>query len=544
MNASPSNGNRAEREATSMTTGALSLVRTALAAGVEVCFANPGTTEMPIVAALDRTPGFRVVLGLFEGVCTGAADGWARMRGTPAATLLHLGPGFANGYANLHNARRAHTPLVNWIGDHASRHLPFDPPLRTDITALAGSVGWCRSVRSAAEMAEASLAAVEAALGPPGGVATLILPSECQWEAGPAPLSVTPSGRRRPPGDAALRQAAALLRQGNTGLLLGGDALTVAGLRAAGRLATATSCQVWVETFPSRRECGRHVPHFPALPYFPEQATEALGGLSGLVVAGAVDPIAFFAYPGQPSRLLPEQAALCVLADPAGEVDAGLALEALAAELDATRQLDIRADPPEFVPRPLPLSPDGLCRTLAARLPENAVVVNEATTTGLGWNAVHAGHAAPHTMLFITGGAIGQGLPNALGASIACPDRRVVAFQADGSGLYTLQALWSMVRENVDVTVVICANRCYRILQVELARAGLRQPGPTAQGLTDLTRPTIDWQALAEGFGMPACRVDTEAALAGALSRSFGRRGPSLIEAVLTEEGAQGPLQN
>ena len=139
-----------------MSTGALSLVNTALRAGVEVCFANPGTTEMPIVVALDRIPGMRVVLGLFEGVCSGAADGWARMTGRPAATLLHLGPGLANGLANLHNARRARTPVVNWIGDHATRHLAFDAPLTSDIAALTGSVGWTHTVKSSHEMAKAS----------------------------------------------------------------------------------------------------------------------------------------------------------------------------------------------------------------------------------------------------------------------------------------------------------------------------------------------------------------------------------------------------
>lgn len=369
-----------------MNTGAFSLVVTALRAGVEICFANPGTTEMPIVVALDRVSGMRVVLGLFEGVCTGAADGWARMTGRPAATLLHLGPGFANGIANLHNVRRAHTPVINWIGDH---------------------------------------------------------------------------------------------------------------------------------------------------PYFPEQATEALANVASLVLAGTRDPVAFLTYPDQPSRLLPEGAALYILADPEAGADAALALEALAQELDATAVAMLPRTMPAFMPGGQPLTPDTLCRALAAFTPENAIVVNEAATTGLTWNAVHASNAAPHTMLFITGGAIGQGLPNALGAALACPDRRVIAFQADGSGLYTLQALWSMARENADVTVVVCANRRYRILQAELARGGVIEPGPKAQALTDLTRPVVDWPALGKGFGVPGCSVRTGAEFADALLRSFAERGPSLIEAVL-----------
>ena len=246
-----------------MSTGALTLVETAVYAGVEVCFANPGTTEMPIVVALDRVPGMRVVLGLFEGVCTGAADGWARMTGRPAATLLHLGPGLANGLANLHNARRARTPVVNWIGDHATRHLAVDSPLTSDIVALTGSVGWTRSVKSVHEMAQASLAAVEAALGPPGRVASLIIPADCQWEPGPEPLSVTPSPPFRETPSSATREAAALLRKGRGAILLGSNALTARGLHAAARVAAATTCGVWIETFPSCQECGRHVPFFP-----------------------------------------------------------------------------------------------------------------------------------------------------------------------------------------------------------------------------------------------------------------------------------------
>jgi len=488
---------------------------------------------MPIVLALDRIPGMRVVLGLFEGVCTGAADGWARMRGRPAATLLHLGPGFANGIANLHNARRARTPVVNWIGDHATRHLAFDAPLTSDIAALTGSVGWTRTVTSASEMAEASLAAVEAALGPPGRVASLILPADCQWEAGPEPLSITPSPVFREIPNSEIETAAHLLHRGAGGILLGGNALTARGLHAAARVAAATSCSVWIETFPSCQECGRHLPDFPALPYFPEKARKALENVTNLVLAGAREPVAFFAYPDQPSRLAPEGATLHSLVDPDMGVDAALALEALAQELNAPGG----AAPPraiqEYAPANQPLEPDNLGRTIAAFTPEDAIVVNEAATTGLFWNAVYAAKAAPHTMLFLTGGAIGQGLPNALGASLACPDRRVIAFQADGSGLYTLQALWSMARESTDVTVVVCANRRYRILQAELARAGLTEPGPKAQSLTELTQPVIDWTSLAKGFGVPACSVETDTELADALARALAESGPTLIEAVL-----------
>lgn len=538
-----------------MRTGADSLVQAAAAAGVEVCFANPGTTEMPLVLALERATRLRTVLGLFEGVCTGAADGWARMRSRPAATLLHLGPGLANGLANLHNARRARTPVVNWIGEHPARHLPFDAPLTSDIAALAGWAGWVRTVNSAREMAAASLAAVQAAVGPPGRAASLIIPADCQWEpAGEEPAVAVPEGRWCPPVSAtAVAEAAGLLRRGGGALLLGSDALGERGLRAAARVAAATGCGVWVESFPSRWERGRHLPAFSTLPYFPDQARAALAGVTSLVLAGAREPVAFFAYPDQPSPFAPPGATVLALADPDVGEDAALVLEALAEELGAPATLAPRvpvsglpeptsaapaagmapARQPHFEPTGRPLDPDVLGRAMAALAPEGAIVVNEAATTGFVWSAQHAAAAEPHTMLGLTGGSIGQGLPNALGAALACPDRRVIAFQADGSALYTVQALWSMARESVDVTVVVCANRRYRILQVELARAGVEEPGPVARDVTDLTRPVVDWTALAQGFGVPACRAETDLKLDEALRRSLTDPGPRLIEAVL-----------
>ncbi len=517
-----------------MNTGADALIETARRAGVEVCFANPGTTEMDLVLALERVSGIRVVLGLFEGVCTGAADGWARMTGRPAATLLHLGPGLSNGLANLHNARRARSPVVNWIGEHAVRHLSVDAPLTSDIAALAETVGWTRTIRSAGEMAEASLAAVEAALGPPGRVASLILPADCQWSSGPEPLSGIPSPGRPEPASASIREAARRLKKGRGGLLLGDNALTERGLKAAARVSAAASCTVWTETLPARRECGLHLPHFTALPYFPDQAAKALEAIDHLVLAGAREPVAFFAYPDQPSRLTPGTTAIYPLADPDAGDDAQGALEALAGELDAPVDVSPTRTAPDFAPKGRPLDPDNLGRTLAALMPDNAILVNESVTTGSAWNAGHAAHAAPHTMLALTGGAIGQGLPGALGAALACPDRQVIAFQADGSGLYTVQALWSMAREGANVAVVVCANRRYRILQTELARSGVPEPGPKARALTDLSEPVVEWTALGKGFGIPARRATTDSEFADALERSLAEQGPSLIEAVLS----------
>jgi len=331
----------------------------------------------------------------------------------------------------------------------------------------------------------------------------------------------------------AVSVAADTLMKGKGGLLLGGNALTERGLLAAARIAEAVKCTVWIETFPACQECGCHVPRFPALPYFPEQAREALADISGLVLAGAREPVSFFAYPDLPSSFLSPGATLHTLADPDAGEDAALAVEALAEALNAPPVNLSRRQVPAFSPSGKPLDPDIVGRVLAAFTPESAIVVNEAATTGLHWNAIHAANAAPHTMFFLTGGSIGQGLPNALGAALACPDRRVIAFQADGSGLYTLQALWSMARENTDVTIVVCANRRYRILQIELARAGITNPTPAVQSLTDLTNPVIDWVALAKGFGVPGCTVSTDEELADALVRSFAASGPTLIEAVV-----------
>ncbi len=509
--------------------GAETLIQTARTAGVEVCFANPGTTEMPLVAALDSVPGMRAVLGLFEGVCTGAADGYARMTGRAALTLLHLGPGFANGIANLHNARRARSPVVNLIGDQASWHLAADAPLTSDIASLARPVGWVREIGTARHAAAAMSEALTVAQGPPGQVATLVVPADVQWDpaGGGAPVPV-PSAADEP-DEARIAEIATATRHGATILLLGGDALSAAGLLAAHRLQAASGWTVLVETFSARIERGAGLPDFPRLPYFPEQASEVLAGAEQIVLAGALPPVAFFGYPDGRSQLAPEGCNVLTLSAP-GE-DGALALEALG---------DVQGAPPAppVAPRPPPkaasgaLDPATLGATLAALQPAQAIVIDEAATSGVAY-APHAAGAPQHTTLGLTGGAIGQGMPCATGAALACPDRPVIAFQADGSGLYTLQALWTQAREHLDVTTVICANRSYRILQVELARAGIAEPGPNARALTDLGSPSIDWAAAAQAFGVPGVRVDTAEALADSLTRALAEPGPHLIEAVI-----------
>jgi acetolactate synthase-1/2/3 large subunit len=513
--------------------GAESLLRTAVAAGVEVCFANPGTTELPLVAALDRVGDLRVVLGLFEGVCTGAADGYARMTGRPALTLLHLGPGLANGLANLHGARRAGSPVVNLVGEHATWHRPHDPPLTSDIPSLAAPMsGWVRTGSSSSTLAADGADAIVAAAA--GRVATLIVPTDCQWGPGGEPATPHPAPAPEPvPDDAVRRAAKALTSAGPAALLLlGGAALSEAGLRAAARIAAATGARLLTETLLARAEWGRGLPNPARLPYLPEQARAMLDEVAELVLVGARAPVTFFGYPGEPSSTVPEGAVVSVLAAAPQDApqDAVGALERLADLLGAP------AVTAPVLPDPVPpsgeLTPDTLAAAVAACQPEGAIVVDEGLTSSQSYFS-QAASAPRHTYLGHVGGAIGQGLPVAVGAAVAFPDRPVIALQADGSGMYTLQALWTNAREGLDVTTVVCANRSYRILQLEFARTGEGRLGPAAASLLDLGNPEIDWVRLAEGSGVPARRVTTADELVSALHSALAEAGPHLLEAVL-----------
>jgi acetolactate synthase I/II/III large subunit len=511
--------------------GAESLIRTAVDCGVEICFANPGTTEMPLVAALDSVSGMRAVLALFEGVCTGAADGYARMTGRPAMTLLHLGPGLANGLANLHNARRANSPIVNVIGDQATWHRDADAPLTSDIVSLASPMsGWVRAVKSAQMLAADTADSIAAALAPPGQVSTLIVPSDCQWDpalgASPAPRPQ----RRATVAGATIDRVAKILRGGKPAtLLLGGAALTSRGLRAAARVAGGSKCTLMTETFAARIERGAGTPAPARLPYFPEQALEALDGTQTLVLAGTKSPVAFFGYPGLPSSLVPKGCGVEILADVAEDIET--ALEALAEALNAPATVAVAQTKPPALPTGK-LTPLSLGAALAALQPENAIIMDESATSGGPYGAMAAA-AKPHTCLALTGGAIGQGLPCATGAAIACPDRRVIAFQADGSGMYTIQALWTQAREGLNVTTVLCSNRAYRILQMEAARAGNTEPGRQARSLTELAPPEIGWAQIARGMGVNAARVESADDLVVKLGEALRADGPSLIEVIL-----------
>ena len=513
--------------------GAESLVHTLAASGVELCFANPGTSEMHFVAALDRIPGVRCVLGLFEGVVTGAADGYYRMARKPAATLLHLGPGLGNGLANLHNASKARSGIVNVVGDHGREHLRFESPLKSDAPAIAASVSaWVRCSASAADVGADGAAAVQAARdGAVGRVATLILPADTAWGAGGQVAQAVPAPALTVNATAVPAAARLLQQLGPRAVLLlgaGGSASDTAQALAAA-IAAKTGCRLLAEFYNARMPGGRGRPRIERLPYPVDAAVAKLVGAEALVLAGSTDPIGFFAYPGKPSQLKPPGATLLTLAAPHEDVPA--ALQALADELGVSGETTLPAQS-RPVPPVGPLTPESIAAAVALTLPEHAVVTDEGVTTGRGM-AGAMGAAAPHDWLAVMGGAIGWGLPGAVGAALGAPGRPVLALEGDGSAMYTVQALWTMAREQLPVVVLVFANRAYRILQGELQGVGARISGPKATDMLSLDRPALDWVSLARGHGLPGVRVETAEALTKALRDGFASRGPCLIEAVL-----------
>jgi len=512
--------------------GAQALIRTLVDCGVDTCFANPGTSEMHFVAALDDVPEMRGILALFEGVATGAADGYGRMTDRPAATLLHLGPGLGNGLANLHNARKARTPIVNIVGDHATYHAQYDAQLQSDIETVARNVsGWIQTVERPEDTGDAAADASAAAAGPPGQVATLILPADACWlEGGVVAQPRKPVARKQVDSEIVERVAKHLLSGEPATLFLGGLALRERGLAAAGRIAAATGVGILGETFSSRVERGAGIQPIPKLPYFGEAASQQLDGLRHLVLVDAKSPVSFFAYPGKPSDLVPSGCEVHSLT--AGGDDTNAALEALAEAVGApaTCPTLAQATRPE---RPTgELTPDTIGQALGALLPENAIVSDESTTSGFGL-AHHTAGCPPHDWLTLTGGAIGQGLPVATGAAVACPDRKVVCLQADGSALYTIQALWTQAREGLDVTTVIFNNRSYAILNIELSRVGAKTGGTKAKEMLDLSRPDIDFVSIAQGLGVPATRATTAEEFTKQFERALATPGPALVEAMI-----------
>jgi acetolactate synthase I/II/III large subunit len=511
--------------------GAESLLQTLVAAGVDVCFANPGTSEMNFVTALDKVDGLRPILGLFEGVVTGAADGYGRMVEKPAATLLHLGPGLANGLANLHNARRAATPIVNIVGDHATYHSQYDAPLASDIMSIARSVsGWVHRASSAKTVAADGARAVQAARQAPGQIATLILPADTAWLEADQPAPSLPVAGPSLVAAPAIDQVAKALSAGTT-LLIGGAALRRRGLDAAGRIAAKTGARLACDTFTARLERGAGLVTLERIPYFAEQIVEFLKDTELLVLVGTKPPVSFFAYPGKPSWCTPEACRILYLAQP--HEDGIAALEAVADAIGAPPQ---SARPAELKKPDLPIGPLNVMtagQVVGHYLPENAIISEEAGTAVLGV-AFFTANAAPHDYLSLTGGSIGQGLPLATGAAVACPDRKVLCLEGDGSAMYTLQALWTLARERLDVTTIIFANRSYVILNVELKRVGAVERGPKALSVLDLHNPVLDWVRLAQGMGVEASRASTAEEFAAQFSAAMAGRGPRLIEAVIS----------
>ena len=518
-----------------MPNGAQALMKTLVDAGIEVCFTNPGTSEMHFVAALDSEPKMRAVLALFEGVATGAADGYARMADKPAATLLHLGCGLGNGLANLHNARKGKVPVVNIVGDHATYHVKYDAQLQSDIETVARNVspGFVRTSQSTEALCQDAAEAIAVAKGLPGQVATLILPADVSWGEGGQPCAPLPQPEAQAADDAAVQAVIDAIASGRkTALLLGGRALREPALMAAARIAAQSGVTLFAETFPTRIERGAGLPPVERIAYLAELATLQLSEFDHLVLVDAKAPVSFFGYPGKQSYLVPDNCTAHTLSTP--EQDATASLNKLAEALGAAgAEPKLQAEGRPGRPKGK-LTAEKVCRAMGELMPENSIIVDESITSGLMLNAMTAG-APRHDMITLTGGAIGQGLPNAVGAAIACPDRPVFALIGDGTAMYTIQALWTMARENLNVTTIIFNNASYSILNVELERVGAEEAGAKAKSQLDISGPVTHYAQLAQSMGVHGVRVRTAEELIKAMEYAQAHPGPHLIEAVVPE---------
>lgn len=504
-------------------------------AGLDVCFVNPGTTELSLLKALDRSSQIRPVLGLFEGVLTGAADGYARMSKKPAMTLTHMGPSFANGLANLHNARRAGSPVINIVGDQPTWHHSINSGLNSEIELLAKYAStWVRVSQKAMHLSSDMTKAISVSIGPPGQIVTLIVPADCQWGIGKEIAPIAANRKKQCPRPIKSpnlgRISSALKNRGKTMLLLGGQALESRGLNAAGMIAKATGCRLMCESFPARLEQGPNYPSLQRLPYVPDFAGNCFNNITTVILAGLSEPVPFFGYPDDVRHIIPKFTKLEVLTE--ANADVVEALETLASELGATPQNKLSATPNR------PQRPSGkltkrtLLEALASIQPERMICVDEGISVGGAYLAVSKG-CPDYTYLSLTGGACGQGLPSAIGAAIACPDRKVLALVGDGSAMYTVQALWTQARESLNIVNLICANQSYRTLQFELMRMGDGYISRNCKRITELKPPPIRWVDVSKGMGIPAVQVSEASELTASLERAFSEPGPHLIEAVL-----------
>lgn len=556
--------------------GAESLVRSLIENDLELCFANPGTSEMHFVAALDKVPGLRCVLGLHETVVTGAADGYARMAEKPAATLLHTGPGLANGLSNLHNARKAWTPVVNIVGEHALSHIEHDAPLNSDIEGIARPMShWVHTPKEAASLAQGGAEAVAQARRHPGHIATLILPANTAWDevvddevikaktedeteaetnaqsnaqtkdetedeviSEDTPASV--NGPSSPFSGVIVEQSridsvAGVLESAQANdeaicIILGGHCLQAKALELADQIAQQCLATLMVETFKSRWQRGAGRVSVKEIPYPVDAAVEVLAPFTHVLTVCAKAPVGFFAYPDKPSKLYPEHAQVHELA--AMHDDGLQALQDLVVALGASGlqpRLQTRRQHEE--PEEQLLTPDAIGVVLANRSPENAIIVDEAVTSGVG-PTKRMECAAAHDWLEVCGGSIGGGMPLATGAAVACPDRKVINLQADGSGMYSLQSLWTQAREQLNVVTIVFANGSYAILKHELDNVQATS-GRVALDMMELDRPALDWVAMSTGMGVSAKRATCVDEFRQALDEALTHNGPFLIEAVI-----------
>ncbi|TDG12839.1 acetolactate synthase large subunit [Seongchinamella unica] len=519
--------------------GAQALFNALTNAGLDTCFANPGTSEMQLVYEMGKSDAVRPVLCLQENVVTGAADGYARMANKPAFTLLHVGSGFANGIANLHNAGRGNVPIVNIVGANATYHQPNFPEhefIGGKITEVAGAVShWTREARSAAEMGILGAEAVSQAMIGSGRISTLIAPTDCHWDPAPdAPQAVAPAPTSRVAGST-IASAAALLNNGRkTGILLGTHALREEGLEIAGRIAASTGAQLLAETFPARLARGEGRVEVQLVPYFLEMAQFFFAEYEQIIVVGALPPVSTFAYEGSPSHKAPPSCEISSLATPDFDVMAALAdlAEAVGASDETSPRCQrVEPDQPQGV-----LTAAAVGQSVSLLMPEDAVLVDESATAGMDLFQQTVGARRHEYLYAIPGAAIGNGLPVALGAAVASPERKVVALQADGSGMYTNQALWSIAREECDVTIVIIKNDAYAVLNVELARVREGEPTEKMLSMLELDRPTIDWVSISKGMGIPAVSVNTAEEFHLEFEQAMAQKGPMLIEANIAQD--------
>lgn len=513
--------------------GAEVIFETLARSGLEVVFTNPGTSEMQLVAALDTVTAVRPVLGLFEGVCTGAADGYSRACGKTAATLLHLGPGLANGLANVHNAKKAGSAVVNIIGDHATYHLELDAPLTSDIAAVARPMSHhVESLVGPEDIATGSAAAMAASQANGGQVSTLIVPADLAWSTAQVdPVTATLTAPSQADGDIGPAVEALRDHPERTMLFLGGrGALRDDVIALAGKIQAQTGCRLGVPTFNGNVPRGQGRAALEGTPYFAELAVNFFDSIDTLVLIGAKPPVAFFAYPDKPSILTRPDCHLVTLAAPGAPcVDMMTALvDGVGADQAAPRT----PVPHDFGKPSGPITTETFAAAIARHIPENALISDEAISFSMNLPQMTLA-SAPHGWMSCTGGAIGQGLPVAIGAAIGAPDSKVMAITGDGSAMYTIQSLWTMARENLDVIVVVVNNAAYNILQFEMLRTGANSISERAQTMLGLGDPRLDFCAMATGMGVPAVRVDTAEALDDALARAAKEPGPQLIEAMV-----------